>query len=55
MRSNGVPDFPDPNGQGLIQINNAAGGGLKIDISFPATIDTVGARSGEQLRTTTGP
>jgi hypothetical protein len=21
MRSNGVPDFPDPNGQGLIQIN----------------------------------
>ena len=21
MRSNGVPNFPDPNGQGLIQIN----------------------------------
>jgi hypothetical protein len=21
MRSNGVPDFPDPNGQGLIQVN----------------------------------
>lgn len=25
MRSNGVPDFPDPNGLGLIQINNATG------------------------------
>jgi hypothetical protein len=25
MRSNGVPDFPDPNGQGLIQINHATG------------------------------
>jgi hypothetical protein len=25
MRSNGVPDFPDPNGQGQIQINNATG------------------------------
>lgn len=26
MRSNGVPDFPDPNGQGVIQINSATGG-----------------------------
>jgi hypothetical protein len=25
MRSNDVPNFPDPNGQGLIQINNATG------------------------------
>jgi hypothetical protein len=25
MRANGVPNFPDPNGQGLIQINNATG------------------------------
>ena len=25
MRSNGVPNFPDPNGQGLIQIKNATG------------------------------
>jgi hypothetical protein len=25
MRSNGVPNFPDPNGQGLIQINDAVG------------------------------
>jgi hypothetical protein len=25
MRSNGVSSFPDPNGQGLIQINNATG------------------------------
>ena len=25
MRSNGVPNFPDPNGQGLIQINHATG------------------------------
>jgi len=25
MRSNGVPNFPDPNGQGVIQINNAIG------------------------------
>jgi hypothetical protein len=25
MRSNGVPSFPDPNGQGLIQIKNATG------------------------------
>jgi hypothetical protein len=25
MRSRGVPNFPDPNGQGLIQISNATG------------------------------
>ena len=25
MRSNGVPNFPDPNGQGVIQIKNATG------------------------------
>jgi hypothetical protein len=25
MRSHGVPNFPDPNGQGVIQINNATG------------------------------
>jgi hypothetical protein len=25
MRSHGEPDFPDPNGQGLIKINNATG------------------------------
>jgi hypothetical protein len=25
MRSNGVPGFPDPNGEGLIQIKNAIG------------------------------
>jgi hypothetical protein len=25
VRSNGVPDFPDPNGQGRIQINHATG------------------------------
>jgi hypothetical protein len=25
MRSNGVPNFPDPNGQGVIQINDATG------------------------------
>jgi hypothetical protein len=25
MRANGVPNFPDPNGQGVIQINNATG------------------------------
>jgi len=25
MRSNDVPDFPDPNGRGVIQINNATG------------------------------
>jgi hypothetical protein len=25
MRASGVPDFPDPNGQGLIQIQNATG------------------------------
>jgi hypothetical protein len=25
MRSNGAPKFPDPNGQGLIQVQNAAG------------------------------
>ena len=25
MRSNGVPNFPDPDGQGLIQIKNATG------------------------------
>jgi hypothetical protein len=33
MRSNGVPNFPDPNGQGLIQINNATG---TLDSSSPA-------------------
>jgi hypothetical protein len=32
MRSNGVPDFPDPNGQGLIQIKNATG---TLDASSP--------------------
>src|SRR5271156_331202 len=25
MRSHGEPDFPDPNGQGVIEINNATG------------------------------
>jgi hypothetical protein len=33
MRSSGVPNFPDPNGQGLIQINNATG---TLDASSPA-------------------
>ena len=32
MRSNGVPDFPDPNGQGVLQINNATG---VLDSSSP--------------------
>jgi hypothetical protein len=32
MRSNGVPGFPDPNGQGLIQIKNATG---TLDTSSP--------------------
>jgi hypothetical protein len=32
MRSNGVPNFPDPNGQGLIQINNGTG---SLDPSSP--------------------
>ncbi|HTX08304.1 MAG TPA: hypothetical protein VME22_06810 [Solirubrobacteraceae bacterium] len=32
MRSNGVPNFPDPNGQGVIQINSASGG---LDTSSP--------------------
>ncbi len=32
MRSNGVPNFPDPNGQGLIEINNATG---TLDASSP--------------------
>ena len=32
MRSNGVRNFPDPNGQGLIQINGSAG----VDESSPA-------------------
>jgi hypothetical protein len=32
MRSNGVPNFPDPNGQGLIQIKNATG---TLDSSSP--------------------
>jgi signal transduction histidine kinase len=39
----------------IVAAHPRAGGGLKIDISFPATIDTVGARSGQQLRGTTGP
>jgi hypothetical protein len=32
MRPNGVPSFPDPNGQGLIQIKNATG---TLDPSAP--------------------
>jgi hypothetical protein len=32
MRSNGVPNFPDPNGQGVIQIKNATG---TLDASSP--------------------
>jgi hypothetical protein len=32
MRSNGVPNFPDPNGQGLIEIKNATG---VLDASSP--------------------
>ncbi|MGH9125374.1 MAG: hypothetical protein ACRDZ8_11715 [Acidimicrobiales bacterium] len=28
MRKNGVPDFPDPNSQGLIQVNAGPGSGL---------------------------
>ena len=32
MRSHGVPNFPDPNGQGLIQIKNATG---SLDASSP--------------------
>jgi hypothetical protein len=32
MRSHGVPDFPDPNGQGVIQINS----GMGIDPNSPA-------------------
>jgi hypothetical protein len=32
MRSSGVPNFPDPNGQGKIQINNATG---VLDASSP--------------------
>ncbi|MGA2014446.1 MAG: hypothetical protein ABSH51_28510 [Solirubrobacteraceae bacterium] len=32
MRSHGVPGFPDPNSQGLIQITNATGG---LDASSP--------------------
>jgi signal transduction histidine kinase len=33
----------------IVDAHPRAGGGLTIDISFPATIDTAGARSGEQL------
>jgi hypothetical protein len=32
MRSLGVPDFPDPDGQGVIQLNSSTG----IDESSPA-------------------
>ena len=32
MRANGVPNFPDPNGQGVIQIENATG---TLDASSP--------------------
>ncbi len=32
MRSHGVPNFPDPNGRGVIQVNSSAG----IDQSSPA-------------------
>ncbi|HUA45575.1 MAG TPA: hypothetical protein VMA77_10130 [Solirubrobacteraceae bacterium] len=32
MRTNGVPNFPDPNGQGVIQITNATG---TLDPSSP--------------------
>ena len=39
----------------VVAAHPRAGGGLTIDIRFPATIDTACARSGEQLRPTTGP
>ncbi len=39
----------------IVAAHPRAGGGLKIDISFPATIDTDCVRSGEQPRPTTGP
>jgi len=39
----------------IVAAHPRAGGGLTIDIRFPATIDTACARSGEQLRPTTGP
>jgi hypothetical protein len=32
IRSHGVPDFPDPDGQGVIQVNSSTG----IDESSPA-------------------
>jgi signal transduction histidine kinase len=39
----------------IVTAHARAGGGLKIDVSFPATVNTAGAPSGEQLRTTTSP
>jgi signal transduction histidine kinase len=39
----------------IVAAHPRAGGGLKIDISFPATIDTACAQSGGQVRPTTGP
>ena len=39
----------------IVAAHPRAGGGLTVDIRFPATIDTACARSGEQLRPTTGP
>ena len=40
MRSNGVPNFPDPNGQGLIQVKNATG---TLEPSSPAFQKAVAA------------
>jgi signal transduction histidine kinase len=39
----------------IVTAHTRAGGGLKIDVKFPATMNTPGARSGEQLRATTSP
>jgi signal transduction histidine kinase len=39
----------------IVTAHARAGGGLKIDVSFPGTVQTAGARSREQLRTTTSP
>jgi signal transduction histidine kinase len=49
-----VQAIADPH-DAIVTAHPQAGGGLKIDISFPAIIDTVCARSDEQLRPTTGP
>jgi hypothetical protein len=58
MRSHGEPDFPDPNGQGIIQVKNATG---ILDQNSPQYLEAADACQsldngfGEQFGSSSGP